>query len=469
MGYEESIEQLEICKRENKNLIDEITDLTDQLTTGGKSLHELSKAKKKAELEAEELRAALEEAEGALELEESRVLRLQLEMTQVKSDIDRKLQEKDEEFDSTRKNYARSVESMQASLDIEIKARSDSVRAKKKFETQLNDAEMQLEHANRNLAEQGKLSKKLQVTIKEMQDYIDDEARNHEEIREQFSIQERKLTIVMSELDETRNALEANERARKQAENELLEVTDRVNNLSAQNSALSSARRKLETEGEQMRAELDEALAEAKSADERAKKAVADAGRMSEELRQEQQHFISVERVKKTLEAQIHELTIKLEEAEAYALKGGRKALAAIQARMTDIQGELDSEQRRHAETLKNYRKMDRSLKEHTFQADEDRKNQSRMQELVEKLQMKLEQYKKMAEEAEEQANLNLAKFRKVVHDLEEATERAEISESTLNKVRSKSRFAGGAAESASSGFSMSVSRKIVTKSATSS
>ena len=67
---------------------------------------------------------------------------------------------------------------------------------------------------------------------------------------------------------------------------------------------------------------------------------------------------------------------------------------------MKDIQGELDSEQHRHAETLKNYRKMDRSLKEYTFQADEDRKNQSRMQELVEKLQMKLKQYKKMAEEA---------------------------------------------------------------------
>ena len=49
-----------------------------------------------------------------------------------------------------------------------------------------------------------------------------------------------------------------------------------MNNLSAQNSALSSARRKLETENEQIRAELDEALAEAKGADERAKKAVAD-------------------------------------------------------------------------------------------------------------------------------------------------------------------------------------------------
>merc|ERR1739838_829842 len=385
--------------------------------------------------------------------------------------IDRKLQEKDEEFESTRKNYARSVESMQASLDIEIKARSDAVRAKKKFETQLNDAEMQLEHANLNLTEQCKLTKRLQVTIKEMQDFIDDEARNHEELREQFSIQERKLTIVMSELDETRNALEANERARKQAENELLEVTDRVNNLSAQNSALSSARRKLETEGEQMSAELDEALAEAKAADERAKKAVSDAGKMAEKVRQEQQHLISVERVKKTLEAQIHELTIKLEEAEAYALKGGRKALAAMQARMKDIEGELDGEQRRHADTLKNYRKMDRRLKELTFQADEDRKSQTRMQELVEKLQLKLKQYKKMAEDAEEQANSNLAKFRKATHDLEEAEERADMSESALNKVRSKTRFTSGQTSAAgnASGFSMSISRKVVSSSTTTS
>ena len=48
-----------------------------------------------------------------------------------------------------------------------------------------------------------------------MQDQMDEDQRNHEELREQFGIQERKLTIVMTELDETRNALEANERSRK--------------------------------------------------------------------------------------------------------------------------------------------------------------------------------------------------------------------------------------------------------------
>lgn len=54
------------------------------------------------ELEKEELQAALEEAEGALEQEEAKVVRVQLELTSIRQDIDRRLAEKEEEFDSTR-------------------------------------------------------------------------------------------------------------------------------------------------------------------------------------------------------------------------------------------------------------------------------------------------------------------------------------------------------------------------------
>merc|ERR1712142_575454 len=121
-------------KRENRNLADEVGDLNDQLSNGSKSLHEVMKSKKKAELQAAELRSALEEAEGALELEESRVLRMQLEVTQVRADIDKKLSEKDDEFDAVKKNHSRAIESMQASLDVEAKARSDAARGKKKAE-----------------------------------------------------------------------------------------------------------------------------------------------------------------------------------------------------------------------------------------------------------------------------------------------------------------------------------------------
>ncbi|XP_076373082.1 myosin-8-like [Tachypleus tridentatus] len=50
----------------------------------------------------EELQAALEEAESALEQEENKVLRAQLELSQVRQEIDRMIQYKEEEFENTR-------------------------------------------------------------------------------------------------------------------------------------------------------------------------------------------------------------------------------------------------------------------------------------------------------------------------------------------------------------------------------
>ena len=101
-GQDEALEQLDIVKRENKNLADEIKDLLDQLGDGGRSIHDLDKQRRRLEQEKEELQAALEEAEGALEQEENKVLRAQLELSQVRQEIDRRVAEKEEEFNNTR-------------------------------------------------------------------------------------------------------------------------------------------------------------------------------------------------------------------------------------------------------------------------------------------------------------------------------------------------------------------------------
>ena len=47
-------------------------------------MHELDKSRRKLEVEKEELQNGLEEAEAALEQEENKVLRAQLEMSQVR-------------------------------------------------------------------------------------------------------------------------------------------------------------------------------------------------------------------------------------------------------------------------------------------------------------------------------------------------------------------------------------------------
>ncbi|NEU32777.1 hypothetical protein GN156_18940, partial [bacterium LRH843] len=168
--------------------------------------------------------------------------------------------------------------------------------------------------------------------------------------------------------------------------------------------------------------------------------AMVDAARLADELRAEQDHAQTQEKLRKALETQIKELQVRLDEAENNALKGGKKAIAKLEQRVRELENELDGEQRRHADAQKNLRKSERRIKELSFQADEDRKNHERMQDLVDKLQQKIKTYKRQIEEAEEIAALNLAKFRKAQQELEEAEERADLAEQAIAKFRGKGR-----------------------------
>ncbi|UJR08396.1 hypothetical protein I4U23_012667 [Adineta vaga] len=438
--YEESHEQIDALRKENKNLADEIKDLIDQLGEGGKNVHELDKARKRAELEKEELQAALEDAEAALEQEEAKVLRAQMELSTVRQEIDRRIHEKEEEFENTRRNHQRALESMQASLEAEARSKAETLKQKKKLESDINELEVALDHANRTNADLQKSLKRIQQNITELQAQVEEEQRQRDEAREIAMAAERRANVITGELEELRTALEQAERARKAAENELHDAADRISDVSTQNANLSSQKRQLESTIAAMQADLDEAVSELKNSEERSKKASTDASRLVEELRQEQEHALQVERLRKGLEQQVKDLQTRLDEAEGSSLKGGKRVIAKLEQRIHELESENELEQHRHQETLKELRKNDRRLKELAFQTEEDRKNQQRLQDLSEKLQGKLKVYKRQVEEAEEIAALNLAKFRKVQQELEESAERADTAESQLTKLRSKNR-----------------------------
>ncbi|XP_065558381.1 myosin heavy chain, muscle-like isoform X12 [Artemia franciscana] len=439
-AYDESVEQLDALRRENKNLADEIKDLMDQIGEGGRNVHEIEKQRKRLEVEKEELQAALEEAESALEQEENKVLRAQLELSQVRQEIDRRIQEKEEEFENTRKNHQRALDSLQASLEAEAKGKAEALRMKKKLESDINELEIALDHANKANAEAQKNIKRYQLTIKETQQSLEEEQRLREDYREQMGIAERRANALQGELEESRALLEQADRARRQAETQLTETHEQMNDMNAQLQSTGAAKRKLESELQALGADLDEVMSEAKNSEEKAKKAMVDAARLADELRAEQEHAQGQEKMRKAMEVQLKELQVRLDEAENNALKGGKKAIQKLEQRVRELEQELDGEQRRHADAQKNLRKSERRIKELTFQADEDRKNHERMQDLVDKLQQKIKTYKRQIEEAEEIAALNLAKFRKAQQDLEEAEERADAAEQVVAKVRAKGR-----------------------------
>ncbi|KAF1379918.1 hypothetical protein PFLUV_G00181070 [Perca fluviatilis] len=192
---------------------------------------------------------------------------------------------------------------------------------------------------------------------------------------------------------------------------------------------------------------MEDAVQEARDADEKAKKAIMDAAMMAEELKKEQDTSAHLERMKKNLEVTVKDLQQRLDEAENLAMKGGKKQLQKLEARVRELEIELDAEQKRSGEAMKGVRKYERKIKELTYQGEEEKKSLARLQDLVNKLQLKVKAYKRQCEEAEEQTSIHLAKARKVQHELEEAEERADIAESQLNKLRAKSRDVAGKGE----------------------
>merc|ERR1712117_564955 len=230
-ALDESSEQLDIVRRENKNLADEVKDLLDQLGDGGRSIHELDKQRRRLEVEKEELQAALEEAEAALEAEENKVLRAQLELGQVKQEIDRRIAEKEEEFNNTRKNHGRAMESLQAI---------------KRYQGQLREAETQYEEA----------------------------CRARQEMAEKASLADRRANALQGEVEESRALLDSADRGKRQTEAELGDARNAVNEMASINSRANSDKRRVEGALHTMQAEIDDLLHQAKNSEEKAKRAL---------------------------------------------------------------------------------------------------------------------------------------------------------------------------------------------------
>ncbi|KAI6186038.1 Protein CBR-MYO-5 [Aphelenchoides besseyi] len=441
-ALDEAAEQAEALKRENKSLSQELKDINDQLGEGGRSAHELQKIRRRLELEKDELTQALEDAESALEAEESKLLRAQVETTQLRQEIEKRLAEKEEEFENTRRNHQRALESLQATLEQETRGRAELLRQKKKLESDIHDLEIGCDQANKSNADAQRTIRQLHDSIRDLQQQVDEEQRLRSTYNEQVHNAERRAAILQQEKEDLAGAAEQAERARRQAELERAEAQDTVNALNDANTALSTLKRKYEAELQQLQTDLNDASNEAKNAEERSRKASADAARLADELRAEQEHAQSLDRQRKAQELQLRDMQVRLDEAEAFANKGGKRQVAKLEARVQELQAELEQESHRHADTQKNYRSKERRCRELQFQVDEDKKSQERMYDLVEKLQNKIKTLKRQLEESEEIANANLQKYRAIQNVLQEAEERADMAENSLSKFRAKTRSA---------------------------
>merc|ERR1712158_172633 len=316
----------------------------------------------------------------------------------------------------------------QMALEAETKGKVEALRMKKKLDSDVIDLGIALEHANAANAESQRNISLIQGNIRSVQKRFEEESRAKAAATDSLISADRRANANQNALEEARTLLEQ------------ADTNESLSDQTCTNQAICGAKMKCEQEMGAMSHDLDEMVAEAGMSEDKAQRAMVDAARLADELRQEQELAMALERDKKLLEAQMKDAQNRVDEAEQNALKGGKKAKAKMETRIRELESEMDAENRRCTDAQKNLRKSERHIKELTYQQDEDRKNHERMQSLIDQLQGKIKSYKKQIEEAEEIAALNLAKFRKTQGSLTGSNERADLNEQALAKSRARAR-----------------------------
>merc|ERR1719339_388970 len=239
------------------------------------------------------------------------------------------------------------MDSMQASLESEQRAKAEALRIKKKLEGEINELEIALDHANKANNEAQKSIKRYQGQMRESECALTEESRVRQEMAEKASLADRRANALAGEMEEARNA---------------------VNEMSSINSRAAGEKRSVEGAVHTLHAEIDDMLHQAKNSEEKAKKAMVDAARLADELRAEQDHTGTLAKTKRALESQLGELENKCAEANDAAMRGGRAALAKLETRIRELEIELGNSQSHTGENMKGHQKTERRSKELQFQ-----------------------------------------------------------------------------------------------------
>ena len=247
-GKNDSENQLEEVLRENKTLSDEIKNLMEQISDGGRTIHEIDKKRKRLDAEKKDLESALGDAENALELEENKLLKLTLDVNQLKADIDKRIQEKEEEFENTKKNHTKAVEQIQFAIEEESKSKAEAVRMKKKLEQDMSELEGSLKRSTLENSDLHVLVRRQQESLKAKSEDIENSRRDTDNIRDYLITAERKVSSLKNAVEETRSMLEQSDKARRGLEQELTEDGDELAKMMFNNAALDMDKRRLDAD-----------------------------------------------------------------------------------------------------------------------------------------------------------------------------------------------------------------------------
>ncbi|XP_050968582.1 myosin-11a isoform X1 [Labeo rohita] len=439
-ALEEAQESREELERANKALRAEMEDLVSSKDDVGKNVHELEKSKRGLEAQVEEMKTQLEELEDELQAAEDAKLRLEVNMQALKAQFERDLQGRDEQGEEKKRQLVKQVRELETELEDERKQRTAIAASKKKLEGDIKDLEGQIETSNKGREEAIKQLRKLQAQMKDYQRELDDARAAREEVLSSAKENERKAKSLEAELLQLQEDLAAAERSKKQAEAERDELADELASNASGKSALSDEKRRLEAKIQQLEEELEEEQGNMEMINDKLRKSVQQVDQLTNELQAERATSQKNDSARQLMERQNKELKAKLQEMENQVKSKFKSSISALEAKVAQLEEQLEQENREKQNTAKAVRQKDKKLKEFMTQVEDERKQAEQYKDQADKANARVKQLKRQLEESEEESQRITAARRKLQRELDEATEANDAMSREVSSLKSKLR-----------------------------
>ncbi|XP_051987354.1 myosin-11-like isoform X2 [Xyrauchen texanus] len=439
-ALEEAQGSLRELEKLNKALRTDMEDLISSKDNVGRNVHELEKTKRGLEAQVEEMQIQIEELEDELQTSEDAKLHLDINMQALKVQFQRDQQGREDQSEERRKQLLKQVCELEAELEDEKKLRNSLAAAKMKLEGELKDLEDQVDAIGRARDEAIKQLRKTQAQMKDSHRELEDTRVSHKEVLSSAQESERKARTMEVEILHLQEELSAAERARKHAERERDELAAEMTSGSFGKSSMTDERRRLEAKIQQLEEEIDEEQANSETLNDRLRRTVQQVDQLTNELQIERSNTQSNESGWQQMERQNKELRAKLQEMEGQFKSKLKVSIATLEAKLYQVEDQLDHESRERQAIAKAMRQKDKRLKELMNQTENERKQTEQYKDQADKANMQARQLKIQVEESKEESQNATAARRKLQNELNEVKEANEALSREVSSLKNKLR-----------------------------
>ncbi|XP_043380076.1 cingulin-like protein 1 isoform X4 [Chelonia mydas] len=421
---------------------------------------EIDKLKEQHDKELQNLREALEEATknaAALASERNTVEQMQ----RGAENRVKELAEQNEQLKRTIKELEDKIKELHQQID-NMKGKEDTMKEKiERYEKEKQHLEDVLAHAGEEGKELLFVKKSLESELKDMQKKFSQVIQEQQQLTEQL----RDETNQKEQLKRTKNDMEnerwqldktieklhkemclmeedlrGNQRAQDEAitKTQLLEQTVKglEYELEAKNHLKSDRARQMklmEDKMSQLELELDEERNNSDLLSERISRCREQIEQMRNELLQERATRQDLECDKISLERQNKDLKSRILHLEGSYRSSKEGLVAQMEARITELEGRLENEERDRANLQLSNRRLERKVKELMLEVDDEHLS---LTDQKDQLSLRLKAMKRQVEEAEEEIDRLESAKKKLQRELEEQMDMNDQLQGQLNAIK---------------------------------